>query len=580
MSCGSPPPTAMADQPPVQSGDWQVATGFAASLPAQQSRNFYAVYAGEAFGNAERGVVAAIARGHPESPDLAAGGRDAAQLVAHSLAEGYFGAPQTLSSRRAANVALTAVNRWLFAQARQDVARHMAPVSLTALMFHNSQIGIVQIGAGQIYRYRNKILAPVMRDHTRVLADGRKAPTRAIGLDLELSVDYAEEEAAVADRYILVTGVDDQKPDILYTKLAARLDKASDDPGDFARDLLAALAQDAGDDKTMMVLDIIAAPKPEGTALVTDLASLPLRAAPREGDVWDGFVLGKTLHRGRYTMLKAAYDSVGKREVALKIPLPTMLQDEVFAAGFMREAWIGAKVRGAGVARYLDLPPERRSSLYLVMPLYKGETLEARLRHPPAMSLPEGIGIAIKLCNAVQDLAELEIIHRDIKPDNIMLLAHNEIRLLDLGLAYLPGIDSAQAAKPGGTIRYMAPELLRGAAASARTEVYALGVTIYRMFCLGAFPYGQRESVPLARLRPDLPRWLGEALARSMDPDPRQRFADAGAFAAALQSGLVSGPEAEAKSRVRLPVTRLQIWQGLTFLFAALALGLFLHGLK
>ena len=303
-----------------------------------------------------------------------------------------------------------------------------------------------------------------------------------------------------------------------------------------------------------MVLEITATPQRHAPLWPSNSPTCPLRPAPRDGDVWDGFTLGQTLYRGRYTMLKAAYDTIEKREVALKIPLPSMLQDEVFTAGFMREAWIGSTVRGAAVARYLDLPPDRRSSLYLVMPLYKGETLEARLRRGPAITLPDGIGIALKLCEAVQDLAAIQIVHRDIKPENIMLLENNEIRLLDLGLAYLPGIDVATALKPGGTIRYMAPELLQGTGANARTEVYALAITIYRMFTGGAYPFGQREPIPLVRLRPDLPRWLGQCLAKALAPKPAERFADAGEFACALQLGLVSGAENHARPPKTLPL--------------------------
>jgi Protein kinase domain len=579
MCSGCRPRIVTAESEPVASGGWRIATGFAASTAARHSRNFYAVYAGDAFGHAERGLIATLARAHPEVPGHSFGARDSAQLAVHSLAEGYFGAQRTLSSRRAASLALTAVNRWLFGQARAGAgaAHAFSPVSLTALCFHQTKIGVVQIGICQLYRYRNNVLSPLAREHSRLLPDGSKFPTRAIGLDLELSIDYEEETAEPADRYILLAGVAAQNPDVLYNALSGQLDTPAGDPASCAQRLRAALG---GDDATVMVLDILERPPAAGSAWGDSLADLPLRPAPREGDVWDGFVLGKTLYRGRYTLLKAAYDSIEKRQVALKIPLPSMLQDEVFSAGFMREAWIGTTVRGAAIARYLELPPERRSSLYLVMPLYEGETLEVRLRRGPAMNLPDGIGIALKLCEAVQDLAAIQIVHRDIKPENIMLLQGNEIRLLDLGLAYLPGIDFADAFKPGGTVRYMAPELLQGVAANARTEVFALAVTIYRMFSGGAYPFGQRESVPLARLRPDLPRWLGLCLARALAPKPTERYADAGEFARALQLGLTTSAEDDTRPTKILPFTEMQIWRALTFLFGAGFLFLLLRGIK
>ena len=205
------------------------------------------------------------------------------------------------------------------------------------------------------------------------------------------------------------------------------------------------------------------------------------------------------------------------------------------------------------MARYIELPPERRSSLYLVMPYYHGETLEARLIRPPPISLPDGVGIALKLCEAVQDLAAIEIVHRDLKPDNIMLLANNEVKLLDLGLAYLPGIDLRDVAKPGGTLRYMAPELLRGTQANARSEVYSLAVTIYRMFSGGAYPYGQREGSAAGAVAAGSAALARQGILQTgLAPEPSERFADAGEMAKVLYDGLVSGA-ADAPRAAPLP---------------------------
>jgi hypothetical protein len=534
--------TAMADVEPLASGGWQIATQFVA--PAQAS-NFYAVYEGSAFGHAERGIVAALAAA--QTP--AKGASAAAQLVVHSFAEGFFGAQRTFSPRRAAALALNAINAWLYDQIRTDTEQNFPPVSLTALAFTGEKFGIAHIGACRLYRSRGGEITPLNRPHLRFAPDGHAETTRAIGLDLELAVDYAEGRAEAGDIFLLISGMASESMDSVQAAFALDLPAGN------------------GPEISAMRLEVLAAPAPDAE-LRHGLADLPLRPEPRVGDVWDGFVIGRTLYRGRYTILKLAHDSIEKREVVLKIPLPAMLQDEVFAAGFMREAWIGSTVRGGNVARYIELPPERRSSLYLVMPFYNGETLEARLNRPPVMSLPDGIGIALKLCEAVQDLAAIQIIHRDIKPDNIMLLANKELKLLDLGLAYLPGIDLQDAVRPGGTLRYMAPELLKGVQAGPRSEVYAIAVTIYRVFTAGAYPFGQREAVPFARLRADLPSWFGKILQKAMDPDPARRFADAGEMAAALHEGLVTGKN-DAARPASWHVTKLQIYQALTLFFAA-----------
>ena len=116
------------------------------------------------------------------------------------------------------------------------------------------------------------------------------------------------------------------------------------------------------------------------------------RSARRRRTVtcWDGFAVGRTIYRGRYTLLKRAHDTVENRDVVLKLPLPAMAQDPVFNAGFLREAWIGSQMRSRWSVDYLDLPKDRRSCLYLVMPYYRGVTLEERLKTTPPVALTEG----------------------------------------------------------------------------------------------------------------------------------------------------------------------------------------------
>lgn len=509
--------------------------------------NFTALYEGAAFGQAERGLLAVMAAAHPAGAERN-GARASAQLALYGFVEGYFGARRTFGPKRAASAAIQSMNSWLAAQMRNATAQHFAPVSMTALLFGGPMLGIMHIGTCRLYRKRGGVVTPLVSAHGKAGDDA--TPVRAIGLDRELSVDYTEERAEAGDRYLLLDSAAPESPELVQAGFA----------------LSATGGNGAG--LSALVVDIIAVPAADEKMRRGELAGLPLRPVPRAGDVWDGFEIGKTLYRGRYTLLKTARDTIENRDVVLKIPLQSILQDEVFAAGFMREAWIGSKVRGTSVARYIELPPERRRSLYLVMPYYQGETLEARLGRGPALSLPEGMGIALKLCEAVQDLAAIDVIHRDIKPENVMLLANNDIKLIDLGLAYLPGIDLAEVAIPGGTLRYMAPELLKGVPANGRTEVFSLAVTIYRMFSGGAYPFGQHETWPLSRMRPDLPRWLGEVIARGIATDPATRFADTGEMGAALQDGLVTGASATVKADTVFGLSKIRFWQVLAGLFA------------
>jgi serine/threonine protein phosphatase PrpC len=545
---------------------WTLAIGACSSSAAEaENADVYVIYQGDAFGRPGRGIIAAVARGIGAGPRA----REAAHVALHGLVEGYFGAAATLGPGRAASLALGAANAWMFSQSRADPEHGMA-AALTALIFAGRRVRIVHVGDCRVYRARDGQLAPLTSDHVRPDADGCDSLTRSVGGDSELQVDYFEDDCEPADRYVILSkgGFAANSSARLAGTLTAALS-----PEDVARTAASTLTRTAAA-ATAIVIDILRAPDSSFDDIAATLMRLPIRGAPHDGENWDGFLLGRTLYRSRYTTLKLAHDTLGDRDVVLKIPLASMLHDEVFRAGFLREAWIGATVHSPRIASYIDIGPERRSSLYLVLPYYRGETLETRLSRPDPVAYLEGVGLALKLCAAVQDLAALQVVHRDLKPENILLLPDAEIKLLDLGLAYLPGVDEPDDDRLGGTTRYMAPELFRKQPADQRSEVFALGVTIYRLFSGGSFPFGQRETIPLQRLRPDLPAWLGRCLTRAMDANRDKRFQDAGEFARALETGLSQGvmqPFANLPHRNRL-IDPLRIWQGFTCLFAAASL--------
>jgi hypothetical protein len=548
---------------------WTLAVGASSSASAtSESAEVYVIHKGEAsdrkaLDGPGRGIIAAVARGIGAGPRA----REAAHIALHGLLEGYFGAAATLGPGRAAGLALGSANAWMFGQSRADPGHPLA-ASLTALIFVGRRVRIVHVGDCRVYRRRGSQLTPLTSDHVHPTADGTGLLTRSVGGDSELQMDYLEDACEPADRYFILS-----KGGFAATPSARLADvlTATRTADDAAGLIVASISDKTGASvATAIVIDVLKAPDSSFDEMAAAFLRLPIRGAPRDGENWDGFLLGRTLYRSRYTTLKLARDSLDDKDVVLKIPLPSMLHDEVFRAGFLREAWVGATVHSPRIASTIEVAPERRSSLYLVLPYYRGETLEARLSRTDPIAYLEGVGLALKLCAAVQDLAALQIVHRDLKPENILLLPGGEIKLLDLGLAYLPGVDEPDDDRLGGTTRYMAPELFRKQPADQCSEVFSVGVTVYRLFSGGPFPFGQRETVPLQRLRPDLPAWLGQCLMNAMEKNREKRFRDASEFARALENGLSQGarPLGILPPRHRR-IDPLRLWQGLTLLFAA-----------
>ena len=255
---------------------------------------------------------------------------------------------------------------------------------------------------------------------------------------------------------------------------------------------------------------------------------LPILELPSSGETIDDFVLEEMLSDGRYSRLFVAIDKRQSRKLVLKFPHPRVASEGSYRLAFVREAWVAARVRSLWIGEIIEVPAGRQTRLYSVMPLYEGETLEQRLNRSPQLSLSEGIGIATKLARAVATLHRAGIIHRDIKPDNVILLAGGGLRLVDLGVARVPLLEDFPAQDIPGTPSYMAPELFAGRAGDEFSDLYALGVTVYRMFT-AAYPYGEIEPfsrprfgkpVALSRYRPDLPAWLDAVIGKALAVDP------------------------------------------------------------
>ena len=254
----------------------------------------------------------------------------------------------------------------------------------------------------------------------------------------------------------------------------------------------------------------------------------------------------------------------------LKFPHPRVAAESAYRRAFVREAWVASQVRSPFVGEIVELAPGRQSRLYSVMPYYAGQTLEARLKRPPPVSLEEGVRIGIGLGKAVYALNRRHIVHRDIKPDNVILGAGGALRLVDLGVARLPGLEESVGEDIPGTPSYMAPELFAGQAGDERSDVYALGVTLYRLFSGGAYPYGEVEafSTPrftrrtsLTRHRPDLPAWLDGVLARATAVDADARYGDAMELALELEHNLAHGPRVVAARTSLYDYNPLRFWQ-------------------
>jgi serine/threonine protein phosphatase PrpC len=541
--------------------------------PRQRNEDFAGAVFGSELPEPRRDVVAALSDGIGSTK----GGREAAEIAVRGFLDGFCDLSETMEVRRAAAIVLNALNGWIHSQAHRDPELLGMGCTFTALVLRGRIAHVLHVGDSRAYRLSRDRLTCLTSDHVRQGEKGggrSNILTRALGVETELRLDYSTQPVAQHDRFLLCS---DGVHGYLADEFIAEIMQQRVSSEDTARALVAA-ALDAGstDNCTALVLDVVGLATAEAADIGANIAQLPLVAVPQGGETIDGFVLKALLSDGRYTRLFGAADEVEGGEVALKFPKPMVASVDAYRAAFIREAWVGARVNSPWLGHVIELPPGRQTYLYTVMPLYQGELLETRLARRPALGLEEGRQIAIKLARAAAALHRVGIVHRDIKPDNVILESGGSLKLIDLGVVRVPGMEDAPPEDIPGTPGYMAPEMFDGEAGNEATDIYALGVTMFRAFT-GEFPYGNPDATspprrdrpaPLSALRPDLPAWLQAVLGRAVARDPADRFRDMAEFAVEIEAGPARAPLAVHRPRTLYERDPLRFWQGAAALLA------------
>jgi len=233
------------------------------------------------------------------------------------------------------------------------------------------------------------------------------------------------------------------------------------------------------------------------------------------------------------------------RLVALKFLPPDWSHDEDAKQRFVREAQAASATDHANICTVHDIQTTDDGRLFIVMAHYEGQTLKQRMATGP-LSLDEALGIASQVADGLARAHSAGVVHRDIKPGNVML-TDDAVKIVDFGLATLAGgVQLTQAGSPMGTVSYMAPEQLRGLPATPQSDVWAVGVMLYEMLSghppfQGAYAeavsYAIRHETPppLRELRSDVPEAVEQLVFRALHKEPGVRFASGRELARALR---------------------------------------------
>ena len=364
-------------------------------------------------------------------------------------------------------------------------------------------------------------------------------------------------------------------PDLRDRRRRRLCEGAPDEPPD-----LAARSTSVADRwNTTAPLGLPAGPVPTGThrrrhedergvGLYTRRVDLHVSDAP-VGRLLDGrYRVGRRLAKGGMATVYEALDTRLDREVALKVMHPGLAEDHDFVARFTGEARSAARLSHPDVVAVFD-QGEDDGLVYLAMELVRGRTLRHVLRTQGRLSAATALEVMEHVLGALSAAHTAGVVHRDVKPENVLVGQDGRVKVADFGLAR--AVAAGSTATRGvllGTVAYISPEQALGEPATPRSDVYSAGILLWELLT-GRTPHeGPTDYVivhkhiesdvpPPSWTEPSVPSAVDELVLRAVSRDPRERFADAGAFLAVLRRvrrGVPDGADPEATAVLAEPL--------------------------
>lgn len=491
-----------------------------------------------------KGVALALADGISSS-DVS---QIASETAVKSFLADYYCTSDAWSVRTSGERVLGSINGWLFSQTQRSEYRFNKDkgyvCTLSAAVFKASSLHIFHIGDSRIYRLRGEGMETLTKDHRAWVSKEKSYLSRALGIDMEMELDYQTSTLHEGDIYLLCT---DGVYEFIETPFILQALQDNSDDLDKAAEVIVKQAMDNGSDDnlTLQIARVDQLPQQLESALKQQVEELELPPLLHAREAFDGYQIIRELHANSRSHVYLAEDLENNIRVTLKIPSVDLSNDPAYLERFLMEEWVARRINSAHVMK-AGLQNRKRNYLYTVTEYIEGQTLAQWLIDNPSPDLETVRHIIEQITAGLQAMHRKEILHQDLRPENVMIDNNGTIKIIDFGAVRVAGIVEAEntleQSELPGTALYMAPEYFVGEVISTRSDLFSLAVIVYRMLS-GRFPYGtqvakctttsaQNKLTYQSVLDEEkaIPRWIDATLKKALQPNPYKRYAEISEF--------------------------------------------------
>jgi len=548
------------------------------------NQDFYGVYIPKEPSLTSKGIAIALADGISSS--------DVSQIASEAAVTGflqdYYCTSETWSVKKSAQRVLLATNSWLHSQTQQSQHRFNKDkgyvCTLSAVVIKSTTTYIFHVGDSRIYRLRDNTLEQLTQDHRHWISSDKSYLSRALGIDTQLEIDYQALPVDKDDLFLLAT---DGVYEYANSNFIINAIKENEKDLDKAAKAIVEEAYEQGstDNLTAQVIKIDELPSQDANEIFQQLTELPFPPILDARANFDGYRIIREVHASSRSHIYLAIDIETNTQVIIKTPSIDLRADTAYLERFLMEEWIARRINSAHVLKPC-IQTRKRNYFYIVTEYIDGQTLSQWMIDNPKPDVETVRGIVEQIAKGLLAFHRMEMLHQDIRPNNIMIDSAGTVKIIDFGSTRVAGImeitTPIERYNILGTAQYTAPEYFLGESGSPRSDMFSLGVIAYQMLS-GKLPYGtqvakcktkaaQNKLTYKTVLNDDreIPAWIDAALKKAVNPNPYKRYEELSEFLFDLRH-----PNKVLLNKSRPPLMErnpVLFWKSVSFILAVIIL--------